>query len=117
MAWTLLPLANLSFAAGELDQAKALYERSLHIMGEIGDLHGLGAVLLGLGMLAQLRGDTDQSQLLLAEAQTKMREGSGGQGLSWPISNVLVPQETGVFSGSCMASLKGFSNSMDPTDK
>ena len=94
IAWTLLPLANISLRSGELDQAKALYEQSLPIMRDIGDLHGVGAVLLGLGMLAQLRGNTDEAQSLLTEAQTKFREGTGGQGLSWPMSNVLVDTST-----------------------
>ncbi|MCI0830783.1 MAG: tetratricopeptide repeat protein, partial [Chloroflexi bacterium] len=94
IAWTLLPLANMSLVAGDSDQAKELYEQSLRIMGDIGDLHGLGAVSLGLGILAQFRGDADGSELLLAEAQTKLREGSGGQGLSWPISNVLLNTST-----------------------
>ncbi|MCH7737440.1 MAG: zinc ribbon domain-containing protein [Chloroflexi bacterium] len=94
IAWTVLPLANISLAYGELDQAKVLYEQSLHIMGDIGDLHGLGAVSLGLGVLAKFRGDTEESQILLVEAQTKLREGSGGQGLSWPISNVLLDTST-----------------------
>ena len=79
IAWTLLPLANISFTAGDLDQANELYEQSLSLMGDIGDLHGLGAVSLGLGMLAQFRGNTDESGLLLEEAQTKLREGSGGK--------------------------------------
>jgi non-specific serine/threonine protein kinase len=94
IAWTLLPLANMSSVAGDLDQAKEQYEQSLRTMGDIGDLHGLGAVSLGLGMLAQFRGDADESELLLTEAQTKLREGSGGQGLSWPISNSLIDTST-----------------------
>ena len=94
IAWTLLPLANISMVAGDLDKASELYEQSLRIMGDIGDLHGLGAVSLGLGMLAHFRGDSDESELLLAEAQTKLREGTGGQGLSWPITNSLLDTST-----------------------
>ena len=41
-------------------------------------------------MLAHFRGDMDEAQLLLTDAQTNLREGGGGQGLSWPISNSLV---------------------------
>ena len=94
IAWTLLPLANISLAGGELDQATALYEQSLSVMGDIGDRHGMGAVLLGLGMAEHFRGNADEAQLLLVEAQTNMREGGGGQGLAWPISNVLVNSRT-----------------------
>ena len=94
IAWTLLPLANMSSVAGDLDQAKDFYEQSLRAMNDIGDLHGLGAISMGLDMLAHFRGDADESELLLTEAQTKLREGSGGQGLSWPITNALIDTST-----------------------
>ncbi len=94
IAWTLLPLASISLASGELDQATAHYQESLSVMGDIGDRHGVGAVLLGLGMTAHFRGNVDEAQSLLTEAQTNLREGGGGQGLSWPISNVLVDTRT-----------------------
>ncbi|MCI0798364.1 MAG: tetratricopeptide repeat protein [Chloroflexi bacterium] len=94
IAWTLLPLANISLGSGDLEQAKALYEQSLPMMADIGDRHGEGAVLLGLGMAADFWGDTDEAQRLLTDAQTSLREGGGGQGLSWPISNVLVDTRT-----------------------
>jgi len=90
IAWTLLPLANIALESGELEQADALYEQSLSLMADIGDRHGEAAVLLGLGMAAHFRGETEKVQPLLTEAQTNFREGGGGQGLSWPISNVLV---------------------------
>ena len=41
-----------------------------------------------------LRGETEEAQRLLGEAQTHFREGGGGQGLSWPISSVLVDTRT-----------------------
>ena len=88
IAWTLLPLANISLKSYELNQATALYEQSLPMMGDLVDRHGVGAVLMGLGMAAHFRGKTDEAQLLLEEAQTNLREGGGGQGLSWPLSNV-----------------------------
>ncbi|MCH8925549.1 MAG: tetratricopeptide repeat protein, partial [Proteobacteria bacterium] len=94
IAWTLLPLANISLGSGDMKQAKALYEQSLPMMADIGDRHGEGAVLLGLGMAADFWGDTDEAQRLLTDAQTSLREGGGGQGLSWPISNVLVDTRT-----------------------
>ena len=75
IAWTLLPMANISLESGELDQATALYEQSLPMMGDIGDRHGVGAVLLGLGMTAQFRGESVEAQRLLVEAQTNLREG------------------------------------------
>ena len=94
IAWTLLPLANISLESGDLDQATALYEDSLSMMRDTGDRQGEGAVLLGLGMAAHFRGETAEAQLLLTEAQTNLREGGGGQGLSWLISNVLVDTHT-----------------------
>jgi len=41
-----------------------------------------------------LRGETAEAQRLLAEAPTNLREGDGGQGLTWAISNVLVDART-----------------------
>ena len=35
IAWTLLPLANFSLESGELDQATALSEQSLPLMGDL----------------------------------------------------------------------------------
>ena len=63
-------------------------------MGRQGDRHGVGAVLIGLGMAAHFRGDMDEAQSLLAEAQTSLREGGGGQEISWPLSNVPVDTST-----------------------
>ncbi len=94
IVWTLIRHANIYLESGELDQATVLYDECLPMMGDLGDRHGAGAVLLGLGMAAHFRGDTKEAQLLLVEAQTHLREGGGGQGLSWPISNVLVDTRT-----------------------
>ena len=94
IAWSVLPLANISLESGELDQATALYDQCLPMMSDLGDRHGVGAVSLGLGMVAQLRGETEEAQRLLVEAQTNLREGGGGQGLPWPLSNVLVDTHT-----------------------
>ena len=94
IAWTVLRHGNIYLESGELDQATAFYDECLPMMGEIRDRHGAGAVLLGLGMAAHFRGDAKGAQLLLTEAQTNLREGGGGQGLSWPISNVLVDTRT-----------------------
>jgi tetratricopeptide (TPR) repeat protein len=94
IGWTLLPLANIALASDELDKATGLYEQSLRAMGDIGDRHGVGAVLLGLGLVAHVRGEAAKAQTLLEEAQTNLREGGGGQGLAWPLSNVLVDSRT-----------------------
>ena len=94
IAWTLLPLANISLKSGNLDQATELYDQSLPMMSDLGDRHGVGAVLLGLGMALHFRGETEEAQRLFGEAQTHFREGGGGQGLFWPISNVLVDTST-----------------------
>jgi len=47
-----------------------------------------------LGSIAWYRGETDEAQLLIVEAQTNLREGTGGQGLSWGFSNALVDTHT-----------------------
>ena len=94
IAWTLPRLANIALESNELDQAAALYNECLPMMDDLGDRHGVAAVLLGLGMTEHLRGKTEEAERLLVEAQTNLREGGGGQGLSWPISNVLVDTRT-----------------------
>ena len=94
IAWTLIRIANIHLESGDLVQATALYDESLSKMVDIGDRHGAGAVLLGLGMAAHFRGEADEAQRILTEAQTELREGGGGQGISWPISSVLVDTRT-----------------------
>jgi tetratricopeptide (TPR) repeat protein len=90
IAWTLLRLANISLESDELDQATALYDECLPMMADVGDRLGVGTIQLGLGMATHFRGEKDEAQLLLVEAQTNLREGGGGQELSWAISNALV---------------------------
>ena len=63
-------------------------------MGEIGDRHGVAAALLGLGMAAHFRGEAEEAERILSQAQTNLREGSGGQGIAWPLSNALVDTRT-----------------------
>ena len=75
IAWTLIRLANIALESNELDQATALYDECLPMMVDIGDRHGAGAVLLGQGVAAHFRGETDEAQGLLIEAQTNLREG------------------------------------------
>ncbi|MEE8159872.1 MAG: adenylate/guanylate cyclase domain-containing protein, partial [Dehalococcoidia bacterium] len=70
IAWTLLPLANIALESNELDKATLLYDECLSLMGDTGDRHGAGAALLGLGMGAHFRGEREEAQLLLTEAQT-----------------------------------------------
>ena len=94
IAWTLLRGANISLESNDLGRAAALYDECLPMMVDLGDRHGVGAVLLGLGMAAHFRGEPAEAQRILVEAQTHLREGGGGQGLSWPISNVLVDTRT-----------------------
>ena len=94
IAWILLPLANIAMATNELEEASGLYEQGFAMMTDLGDRHGAGAVQLGLGLAAHYRGETVEAQILLEEAQTNLREGGGGQGLSWPMFNVLVDTRT-----------------------
>ena len=94
IAWSLLPLANIALDADEPDESAALYNQCLPMMGDLGDRLGVGTVLLGLGMAEHYRGKKDESQRLVAEAQAHLREGSGGQGLSWGLSNALVDTRT-----------------------
>ena len=94
IAWSLLPLANIAMDADEPDQSAALYYECLPMMGDVGDRLGVGAVLLGLGMAEQSRGQGDEAERLIEEAQTQLREGGGGQGLSWGLSNALIDTRT-----------------------
>ena len=94
IAWSLLPLANIALDADEPDESAALYNQSLPMMGDLGDRLGVGIVLLGLGMAEHYHGEKDESQRLIAEAQAHVREGGGGQGVSWGLSNALVDTRT-----------------------
>ena len=84
----------IALKAGELEQAIELYEQSLLVMGDIGDRHGVAAVSMGRGIAAHFRGECEKVQPHLTEAQTNFREGVGGQGLSWQLSNVLIDTHT-----------------------
>ena len=94
IAWSLLPLANIALDADELDESATLYNQSLPMMVDVGDRLGVGIVLLGLGMAEHYRGNKDESERLITEAQAHVREGSGGQGVSWGLSNALVDTRT-----------------------
>ena len=94
IAWSLLPLANIALDANELDESAALYNQCLPMMGDLGDRLGVGIVLLGLGIAEHYRGEKDESQRLIAEAQAHVREGGGGQGVSWGLSNTFVDTRT-----------------------
>ena len=80
----------IALKAGELEHAIELYEQSLRHRRP----PGVAAVSMGLGMASHFRGECEKVQSLLTEAQTNFREGVGGQGLSWPLSNVLVDTHT-----------------------
>ena len=94
ISWALIRLANISLDTGAYKEATSLYDESLLLMGKIGDRHGVAAALMGLGMGAHLRGEAEEAERILSDAQTNLREGSGGQGMSWPISNALVDTRT-----------------------
>jgi len=93
-AWATVRLANTLLESGELEEATALYELSLPAFRAVGDRLGVGTVLLGLGMAAHFRGESEEAQRLLGEGQTELREGGGGQELAWAISNALVDTRT-----------------------
>ena len=63
-------------------------------MADVGDRLGVGTIKLGLGLTAHFRGDAEEAQRVLGEAQTDLREGGGGQELSWAISNALIDTRT-----------------------
>ncbi|MBC8281191.1 MAG: hypothetical protein H8E48_10430 [Chloroflexi bacterium] len=93
-AWLLSRMANVSLGSKDLAGATTVLEECMSLMEQVGDRHGIGAAFLGLGISAHLSGDADEAQSLLGEAQTHLREGGGGQGLSWPLSNVYINTST-----------------------
>jgi hypothetical protein len=90
----LVNLANIAVVDEKLDRATALYEESLRMMDELGDRHGTAAATLAAGLVAHLRRNAEAAERLLMEGQTHLREGGGGQGLSWPLSNTIVDTHT-----------------------
>ena len=90
IAWILVPLGNIVLALGDTELSSKLHEEALAMMTDLGDRHGMGAIMLAMGMSADLRGDTAEAERLLIDAQRHLREGGGGQGVSWPISNSMI---------------------------
>jgi tetratricopeptide (TPR) repeat protein len=58
-----LKMARLHESLGDYNQARRLYEESLHIAEELGDRAGVARVLHNLGVLAQQQGDYGQPGL------------------------------------------------------
>ena len=85
-----MPLGNIVLALGDTELSSKLHEEALAMMTDLGDRHGMGAIMLAMGMSADLRGDTAEAERLLIDAQRHLREGGGGQGVSWPISNSMI---------------------------
>jgi len=56
-----LKMARLHESLGDYNQARRLYEESLHIAEELGDRAGVARVLHNLGVLAQQQGDYGQA--------------------------------------------------------
>lgn len=94
IAWSLVSLGNIARDTGDLDGSVALYNQCLPMMSDLGDRHGVGAVLMGLGVAKHFQGNVVESQRLIAEAQVQFREGTGGQGLSWALSHSPVDTRT-----------------------
>jgi predicted ATPase/class 3 adenylate cyclase len=94
IAWACLRLANTLLESGRLEESIALYEESLPMLADVGDRLGVGTAQLGIGLAAHFQGQTETANRLLGEAQTNLREGGGGQELSWAISNALVDRST-----------------------
>jgi hypothetical protein len=94
VAWARVCVANIAVVDDELGEAAKLYDECLAMMVELGDRHGTAAALLGSGFVAHLGGEAEEAERLLMEAQTHLREGGGGQALSWPLSNTMVDTHT-----------------------
>ena len=116
IAWSLLPLANIALDADELDESATLYNQSLPMMVDVRDRLGVGIVLLGLGMAEHYRGNKDESQRLIAEAQptygkaAAVREYPGGSRTLWSIPAPTICSSTlrvGIRRGSTYRPLSG----------
>ena len=49
---------------------------------------------MGIGLTKHFQGETESAKQMLGEAQINLREGGGGQELSWAISNALIDTST-----------------------
>ena len=94
IAWSLIALGNIARDADDLDESVTFYNECLPMMSDVGDRHGVGVVLIGLGMAEHFRGNVIEPERLIAEAQVQLREGTGGQGLSWALSHSPVDTRT-----------------------
>ena len=94
IAWAGVRLGNTLLESGRLEEATALYEESLPMMADVGDRLGVGTAQLGIGLTKHFQGETESAKQMLGEAQINLREGGGGQELSWAISNALIDTST-----------------------
>ena len=61
-------LGNLAYLQGDYEQARSLYQQSLLIQEQLGDLSGKASSLHQLGILAQNQGDYDQARSLYQQS-------------------------------------------------
>ena len=64
------------------------------MLADVGDRLGVGTAQLGIGLAKHFQGETESAKQMLGEAQINLREGGGGQELSWAISNALIDTST-----------------------
>ncbi|NQW18156.1 MAG: tetratricopeptide repeat protein [Chloroflexi bacterium] len=94
IAWSLITMANIESDANDFKKSSALFGRAIPLMNDLGDRLGVGTATMGLGLVNHYVGDDDAARRQIAEAQTLLREGSGGQGLSWALANAQIDTRT-----------------------
>ena len=94
-----LKMARLHESLGDYNQARRLYEESLHIAEELGDRAGVARVLHNLGVLAQQQGDYGQAWQFYEWAAGTFRDLGARQEQAAVLHQLgMLAQDTGEYS-------------------
>ena len=81
----LMILANLAIVVGDLDRAQHLFDESIAVLRQAGELWGLGILLSIAGGLRIVRGDFDQARAQALEALSLCEQLEDPRGLAWSL--------------------------------
>jgi len=73
---------------GDHAEARALYEESLSIHRELGDVHGIGWGLVSLGMVARYEGDHVAARSLLEESLELLEQAGDSEAMAAALGNL-----------------------------
>ena len=87
-AKTLDLAASFADEQGDVDRAETLWQESLALSRELGDIRGIAASLRGIGWIAEAKGDHIAGRSQLEESLALMKEAGDPEAVAWSL-NVL----------------------------